>query len=654
MQKIFTKYMSGVIIVALLVVAGICWLLLGKAAQGHMVQNAKQKIEQAAGTIEGNNAEIAGLKDSLSEDYLTRARAFAYIIQQNPKVLESQEELERIKELLNVDELHVINGDGILFAGTIPKYFGMDFASTEQTSEFLKILEDPDSVLVQEIQPNGAEKKIFQYVGVARQDEKGIVQIGMAPVRLLEAQKKNELSYIFSRVPVDPGSVIFAVDSATGVILASTDERMNEKSMEVLGLSKDSIDEYSEGGFAAGEGGRRYFVLEHKDGLVIGVGKEEQALYSERGRQMFIIFFAILIIGLITVTAIRRLLKIKIVDGMHRIMGGLEDITEGRLGTAVEVNDNPEFQQLSAGINKMVKSILGTTVKVSKVIDIVDLPIGAFEFSQKMDEVMATERLRQIMMWSEEEAGKLYEDKELFKKRLKEIMDCEKREGEAYKISSEPEKWVRIHMTTEEEGTFGVVMDITKEVCDKKKLEHDRDYDALTGLRNISAFKRDVCRVLRDTENTGTAAVVMLDLDHFKEINDQYGHDWGDDYLQICARFLKIFDNDRGITARRSGDEFCICFHGWESKEAVLGALDRFYSLVEEKKILFPDMTTRSLSISSGLAWYGESCNAAAADLDTAEAAEQEYAALMKTADEVLYRAKNEGRGKYMVSGQAY
>ena len=46
MQKIFTKYMSGVIIVALLVVAGICWLLQGKAAQEHMVQNAKQKIEQ--------------------------------------------------------------------------------------------------------------------------------------------------------------------------------------------------------------------------------------------------------------------------------------------------------------------------------------------------------------------------------------------------------------------------------------------------------------------------------------------------------------------------------------------------------------------------------------------------------------------------------
>ncbi len=654
MQKIFTKYMSGVIIVALLVVAGICWLLQGKAAQEHMVQNAKQKIEQAAGTIEGNNAEIAGLKDSLSEDYLTRARAFAYIIQQNPKVLDSQEELGRIKELLNVDELHVIDSDGILFAGTIPKYFGMDFASTEQTAEFLKILEDPDDFLVQDIQPNGAEKKIFQYVGVARQDEKGIVQIGMAPVRLLEAQKKNELSYIFSRVPVDPGSVIFAVDSATGVILASTDEIMNGKNMEVLGLSEDRTEEYSEGGFASGEGGRMYFVLERHNGLIIGVGKDEQGLYSERGRQMIIIFFAIMIIGLITVAAIRRLLKIKIVDGLHRIMEGLEDITEGRLGTEIQVNDNPEFRQLGAGINKMVESILGTTVKVSKVMDIVDLPIGAFEFSQKMDRVMATERLRQIMMWTEEEAGRLYEDKELFKKRLEEVMSWEKREGETYKISDDPEKWVRIHMTTGEEGTFGVVMDMTKEVGEKKRLEHDRDYDALTGLRKISAFKKDVCAALAGSGKTGTTAIVMLDLDRFKEINDQYGHDWGDDYLQICARFLKIFDNDKGITARRSGDEFCICFHGWESKEAVLGALDEFYSLVEEKKILFPDMSTRSLSISSGLAWYeGTDGDTAAQDgALQAESVVQEYAALMRKADEVLYRAKKDGRGRYMVFGE--
>ena len=104
-----------------------------------------------------------------------------------------------------MDELHVIDENGILFAGSIPLYFGMDFHTTDQTKEFLSILDDPDSYLVQEIRPNGYEQKVFQYIGVARQDQKGIVQVGMAPTRMLDAQKRNQLDYIFSRVPVDGG-----------------------------------------------------------------------------------------------------------------------------------------------------------------------------------------------------------------------------------------------------------------------------------------------------------------------------------------------------------------------------------------------------------------------------------------------------------------
>ena len=75
---------------------------------------------------------------------------------------------------------------------------------------------------------------------------------------------------------------------------------------------------------------------------------------------------------------------------------------------------------------------------------------------------------------------------------------------------------------------------------------------------------------------------------------------------------------------------------------------------MEEKKILFPDMSTRSLSISSGLAWYeGTDGDTAAQDgALQAESVVQEYAALMRKADEVLYRAKKDGRGRYMVFGE--
>ena len=82
---------------------------------------------------------------------------------------------------------------------------------------------------------------------------------------------------------------------------------------------------------------------------------------------------------LVTILVINRLLKHQIVDGIHTIMDDLHDITDGDLDTVVKVDSNPEFRQLSQGINKMVQGILDATVKISKVIDTLDLPIGVFE-----------------------------------------------------------------------------------------------------------------------------------------------------------------------------------------------------------------------------------------------------------------------------------
>ena len=85
---------------------------------------------------------------------------------------------------------------------------------------------------------------MFQYVGVARQDQKGIVQVGLSPVRFLEAQKKNELSYLFSRVPVEEGSTLFVIDAETGEFLAHSLKKYQGKNIQDVGFSLESLDSY--------------------------------------------------------------------------------------------------------------------------------------------------------------------------------------------------------------------------------------------------------------------------------------------------------------------------------------------------------------------------------------------------------------------------
>lgn len=161
------------------------------------------KLDQIVQTLENNEVELQNLKDSLSEDYLTRAYAFAYIIEQNPEVLGSQSELERIARLLNVDELPWLL---MKTASCLQEAFRCIlvwiFMIRIRQENSWPILEDPDSYLVQDIRPNGYEQKVFQYIGVARKDQKGIVQVGMAPIQNAGGSKEKPVGvYIVAYAP---------------------------------------------------------------------------------------------------------------------------------------------------------------------------------------------------------------------------------------------------------------------------------------------------------------------------------------------------------------------------------------------------------------------------------------------------------------------
>lgn len=631
MQKIIVRYIAMVVGAALLLIFGLNWLLQGKNAETDMVKNADLKLEQISRTLDNNTLELENLKESLSEDYLTRAYAFAYIIEQNPDVLNSQEELQRITELLNVDELHVIDENGILFAGNIPLYFGMDFHSTEQTSEFLSILDDPNGSLVQEIRPNGYEQKVFQYIGVARQDKKGIVQVGMAPTRMLEAQKRNELSYILAKIPMDTGGTLFAIDKETKKILAHSDESLQGKDMKALGFTEKNLNDFEHGGFLGKGNKKNFYVLKEYEGIMLGLGKEEKVLYEERNRQSLLVSVYLIVSCLMVIVLINLLLKRIIVDGIYKIMGEITRITEGNLNTVVKVESNPEFKNLSSGINQMVQGILEASGKVSKIIDGVDMQIGVFEIENDKQEVMATAKLGEIMGWPPEEAKEIYADKDRFAKALDNVMG-RPLEGEdgIYQLTASGKRWVKIQMASELRGQYGVVTDVTDEVLDKQKIQHERDYDSLTGLCNIDTLKREAENILEGGD-VGCAAMIMLDLDNFKGVNDQYGHDFGDEYLHRCAMILKAFNGEKGIAARRSGDEFCIFLHHHESRPEIMNRMEEFYISLREEVLLFPDGTRGTLSISAGVAWYDETLKS--------------YGTLLKAADYALYDAKNSGKG---------
>ena len=76
-------------------------------------------------------------------------------------------------------------------------------------------------------------------------------------------------------------------------------------------------------------------------------------------------------------------------------------------------------------------------------------------------------------------------------------------------------------------------------VAERSRIEHERDYDALTGLYSRQAFFRVCGELFEKPRMMRCAALMMTDLDNLKTINDTYGHDWGDQYIRRTGQCLR-------------------------------------------------------------------------------------------------------------------
>ena len=126
----------------------------------------------------------------------------------------------------------------------------------------------------------------------------------------------------------------------------------------------------------------------------------------------------------------------------------------------------------------------------------------------------------------------------------------------------------------------------------------------------------------------------MLDLDHFKPVNDTYGHDVGDEVLRVAAARIRCHVRDTDTVARLGGDEFVVVQHPVRQTANIQNRTERIISALKE-----PIMTR------SGLIQIGASAGVA-----IASRANLTPEALLAHADRELYRAKNAGRGTYSIS----
>lgn len=174
------------------------------------------------------------------------------------------------------------------------------------------------------------------------------------------------------------------------------------------------------------------------------------------------------------------------------------------------------------------------------------------------------------------------------------------------------------------------------------EVEYIASTDPLTRLYNRRVFLKWCEKELLRTQRTGIPfSLLMLDLDHFKQINDSFGHQHGDNVL--CAAVERMQDSVRGIDVlcRWGGEEFAVLLPN-APVEATQIVAERIRENVQRMQVSLDDVArengpSRQLTVSIGAATYQD--------------IEDDISAMLLRADRALYRAKAAGRNKVLVSG---
>lgn len=211
-----------------------------------------------------------------------------------------------------------------------------------------------------------------------------------------------------------------------------------------------------------------------------------------------------------------------------------------------------------------------------------------------------------------------------------------------YRMKNRAGEWVWLEMAAtpvfDEKNNLVHVVAISRDMTVRLKYEERLKYlashDFLTSLKNRRSFKEKLAAAWKEfTINKQGLALLMIDIDHFKDVNDEYGHDAGDYVLAQFAQRLKEVIGKDGVIFRFGGDEFAALMEN-TTKEKVVNFIESFQEELKEPWEVNPGSLDITSSI--GIAFINVSLDEEITD-----------GRFTKIADQALYEAKKTGRNNY-------
>ena len=440
------------------------------------------------------------------------------------------------------------------------------------------------------------------------------------------AHNKEEIDELIAPIPVATGTGYYVVDKEDMVVVGAIGEQL------VVGKSIQELTGEWKVGKVMGVG-KNYFYFMEDENFYIGVSKPKTVVLENTKANMGQLTIYLFIASFVMIFMCMKMLDRYVIRGVDHIVSGVQAITGGRLETTIEADNIPEFKILSDNINQMTGSLLDQAVKISKILDAVDMLLAVYEYGNEGEQVFASGKIGPVLMMSEAETEIILSDKNLFEQKIDSIKQYPV-EGfkKVYRLPGETDCFLQIETFRNQQSEFGVILDVTEEIIDKQRIQHERDSDLLTGLLNRRAFYQKLRELYHRPNVMKHAALMMCDLDGLKKFNDTYGHANGDKAIKKAAEILTSVSYEDYYASRLSGDEFAIFIYGAEDDSILQEQINTIYEYMMNAQIkVYGNMI--DVRLSGGYVFHSKY--------------PEEYDHLLKKADDALYVSKENGRARF-------
>lgn len=518
--------------------------------------------------IEANENNTRIVKRQFMQRCQRGVNIVAYYIESNPDIINSSEDMKTMMEMYNIEVVNFFDEQGKIYASSKPSNIGLTIEEAPKFAAFKPLLKDKSLTIYDEGTYNPELDEQKHYAAKWLDSINSIIHIGLKSEILTEQMEQTDIKQVIADLPFKLTGNIHVIDKEKLEVVASTVDDVAGKKVSLAKLESYMDDKDIVLRHVTLVGERHCIYSQTYNNYLFIRSYHSEDIFGDIMKSSLLIMFYYVLGSIGIIFTIRWYLKHYFTDNLNKIITEVKKIEHGDMEKIELHTGISEFDELLSYINHMLDSIRLNWEKLSYIMDKGGMTIGIIEKDLFFKKTVINHRILEILEIDNELAAGT-DNIAIVENCLNQVLaNVVDREENVYKfVHDSVEKYLRIEIMEDEQSIVYYVTDLTSWWNEINIIKEQSIIDDLTKLYNRRGFNEKMNSYFETIKADEWGAIVIVDTDGLKVINDCLGHHAGDEYLVNISQLLKGIVKDNAICARLGGDEFIIFLYGYDSLE---------------------------------------------------------------------------------------